>query len=117
MYGQAEGLTNLSATALAQDTTGFLWVGTQNGLFRYDGSRFDAFDTSKGLPASEVVSLADAGGSLLVATTGGVVLFTRGHFLPVLFNGALITTTRRQGVAADDEDNVYLATDKGLMVR
>ena len=117
MYGQAEGLTNLSATALAQDATGFLWVGTQNGLFRYDGSRFDVFDTSQGLPTSEIVSIADSGGSLLVATTGGLAFFVHEHFVPVPFNGLPATTTRRQGVAADDDDNVYLATANGLLMR
>ena len=117
VYGQAEGLTNLSVTALAQDSTGFLWVGTQNGLFRYDGSRFDAFDITKGLPASEIVSVVDSGGTLLVATTGGVAFFTREHFVPVPFNGSLTTTTRRQGLAADDNENVYLATNSGLLVR
>jgi signal transduction histidine kinase/CheY-like chemotaxis protein/ligand-binding sensor domain-containing protein len=117
MYGQAEGLTNLSATALAQDTAGFLWVGTQNGLFRYDGSRFNVFDTTQGLPSSEIVSLADSGGSLLVATTGGVAFFAHEHFVPVPFNGSLTTTTRREGIADDDDENLYLATPNGLLVR
>ena len=117
MYGQAEGLTNLSATALAQDSTGFLWVGTQNGLFRYDGSRFDAFGTAQGLPTSEIVSVVDSAGTLLVATTGGVAFFTHEHFLPVPFNGSMATTTRRQGLAADNGENVYLATAGGLLVR
>ncbi len=117
MYGQADGLTNLSATALAQDDAGFLWVGTQNGLFRYDGSRFDAFDTAHGLPSAEIVSVIDSGGSLLVATTGGIAFFVHEHFIPVPFNGVLATTTRRQGVAADDDDNVYLATAEGLLMR
>jgi len=117
MYGQAEGLTNLSATALAQDTTGFLWIGTQNGLFRYDGSRFDVFDTAQGLPSSEIVSLADSGSNLLVATTRGIAFFVHEHFIPIPFNGVLETTTRRQGVAADDEEDVFLATARGLLVR
>ncbi|HUB80901.1 MAG TPA: ATP-binding protein [Bryobacteraceae bacterium] len=117
MYGQAEGLTNLSATALVQDTTGFLWVGTQNGLFRYDGARFDTFDTAHGLPASEIVSLADSGGTLLVATTGGVAFYAHEHFVSVPFNGAPGITTRRQGVAADDDEDVYLATAGGLLER
>ena len=40
MYGEAEGLHVAAATVLAQDETGFLWVGTQNGLSRFDGERF-----------------------------------------------------------------------------
>src|ERR1700733_12634667 len=37
-YGEEEGLQNLVVQVLVQDRAGFLWVGTQNGLFRYDGS-------------------------------------------------------------------------------
>src|ERR1700753_2100956 len=34
-YGPEHGLNNSSVVCLFQDTAGFLWVGTQNGLFRY----------------------------------------------------------------------------------
>ena len=75
VYGQAEGLTNLAPTVLLQDHTGFLWVGTQNGLFRYDGSRFVAFGTDDGLPSAEMASLFESPDGLLVAATaGGVVV-------------------------------------------
>ncbi len=116
MYGQAEGLTNLTATALEQDSLGFLWVGTQNGLFRYDGSRFDSFGAAQGLPTSQIVSVVDSGGTLLVATTGGVAFFTHEHFVPVPFKGRRATTARRQGVSVDADDNLYLATDTGLQM-
>jgi len=39
-YGPSDGLTNLGVNCLLQDHTGYLWVGTDNGLFRYDGSSF-----------------------------------------------------------------------------
>ena len=38
-YGEEEGLQNLAVQVVLQDRAGFLWAGTQNGLFRYDGSR------------------------------------------------------------------------------
>src|ERR1019366_9047066 len=50
-YGEEEGLENLVVQVVLQDRAGFLWVGTQNGLFRYDGSRFRAFGRADGLPA------------------------------------------------------------------
>jgi ligand-binding sensor domain-containing protein len=49
-YGSQQGLTNLSINCLLQDRTGYLWVGTDNGLFRYDGSSFRAFSHAEGLP-------------------------------------------------------------------
>ena len=53
-YGQEEGLQNLAVQSVLQDREGFLWVGTQNGLFRYDGSRFKAFTKADGLPGARI---------------------------------------------------------------
>jgi diguanylate cyclase (GGDEF)-like protein len=40
-YGAESGLSQLSVTSLVQDDLGFLWVGTQDGLNRFDGHRFE----------------------------------------------------------------------------
>lgn len=39
-YGQRDGLRNLVSRCMVQDQHGFLWVGTEDGLFRFDGSSF-----------------------------------------------------------------------------
>ena len=38
-----EGLPQISALAIAQDRQGYLWVGTQAGLARFDGARFTVY--------------------------------------------------------------------------
>ena len=40
---QDEGLTDNYITNIAQDKNGFIWVGTGEGVFRYDGYTFKAF--------------------------------------------------------------------------
>ena len=47
-YGHEQGLKNLAVECLLQDRQGFLWVGTQDGLFRYDGSRFVEYNRAEG---------------------------------------------------------------------
>lgn len=42
-YGSAEGLPSNSVYAITQDADGFLWVGTRNGLCRFDGTRFNVW--------------------------------------------------------------------------
>ena len=61
-FGQQKGLTNLATTALAQDPDGFLWAGTDHGLFRLEGGHFHLFERGRGLPASRVEFLGLAPG-------------------------------------------------------
>ena len=39
-FGEAQGMSNLAVSSIAQDRQGFIWAGTQNGAFRFDGNRF-----------------------------------------------------------------------------
>src|SRR5438094_7104360 len=48
-YANETGLANLAVTAVTQDKKGYLWVGTENGVYRFDGSHFQRFGTEGGL--------------------------------------------------------------------
>nr|WP_255746852.1 EAL domain-containing protein [Lysobacter sp. CFH 32150] len=50
--GGERGLAQNTVTALAQDPDGFIWVGTQGGLHRYDGQRYRLFRHDPRDPAS-----------------------------------------------------------------
>ena len=56
-YGAREGLRNLAVQVLLQDHAGFIWAGTQNGLFQYDGDSFREVGVGNGLPANYIDSL------------------------------------------------------------
>ena len=56
-FGPTEGLRAPFIYALAQDRQGYLWLGTGDGLVRYDGSRFVSFTQKDGLAEDFVVSL------------------------------------------------------------
>src|SRR5271154_5372013 len=80
-YGPSDGLTNLGLNCLLQDHTGYLWVGTDNGLFRYDGSTFQPFGHAEGLEDTEIRSLAESPeGVLWVATQNGIDRRERADF-------------------------------------
>ena len=75
----AQGLSQGNITALAQDRHGFIWVGTQEGLNRYDGRTIKRFVHSHSDPGSlshDYISdlLVDSAGQLWVATMGGGLL-------------------------------------------
>jgi diguanylate cyclase (GGDEF)-like protein len=77
-FGLDAGLSELAVNAIAQDSLGFLWVGTEDGLDRYDGYRFVHFThdsaSPDSVPENFIADLCfDASGSLWIATEGGGV--------------------------------------------
>ncbi len=68
-YRSPEGLFNLGVIALYQDKTGFIWAGTQNGAFRFDGRRWRHFGTESGLIGDYVLGFAETpSGDFFVAS-------------------------------------------------
>jgi diguanylate cyclase (GGDEF)-like protein len=78
-----DGLPQISGLALAQDHTGYVWIGTQSGLARFDGVRFTTFDpeVEPQLPGIYMRSLlADRQGRLWVGTYKGLAVYQEGRF-------------------------------------
>ena len=68
-----QGLGNPNITSIQQDRVGYLWMGTQNGLYRYDGSQFQRYGAAEGIP-DRIIDNVFIGldGTLWVGTTAGV---------------------------------------------
>src|SRR6266404_278247 len=77
------GLPQNSVIAMTQTRDGYLWVGTLNGLARFDGLRFTTFDESNTpkLNSSPIINLfEDRQGNLWIGTDGGDVFRVKdGH--------------------------------------
>src|SRR6266496_1524740 len=84
------GLPNSSVTALAQTPDGYLWVGTYNGLARFDGVRFVKFDpdNTPQLKRARVRRLyVDAIGTLWINTYDGSLTSYRDGTFTFQFQG------------------------------
>ncbi|HWQ55239.1 MAG TPA: two-component regulator propeller domain-containing protein [Bryobacteraceae bacterium] len=115
-YGQQDGLTNLAIDCLLQDRTGFIWIGTQNGLFRYDGRRFTAFRRPQGLPGVRVEAIHEtADGTLWVGTQHGLARRSGDHFERVDLPGAG-QLMGQSGIDSDASGTLYVGTANGLAV-
>ena len=108
-YGAESGLRGLSAMRLAQDAAGFIWVATQEGLYRYDGTRFELFE--QGVPSSLVTTVrAASNGEVWAGTQGGVARWDgrRFHGIPSLPRSAT------NAIAIDNGNRVWVAIPEGL---
>ncbi|MBI5384112.1 MAG: hypothetical protein HZA90_05435 [Verrucomicrobia bacterium] len=87
VFDSENGLPQNSVLAIAQTRDGYLWLGTLNGLARFDGLRFTVFDENNTpeLPSSQITRLfGDSHGNLWIgAESGGVSLIQNGHLTSV----------------------------------
>lgn len=76
------GLPQNTVSAILQTSDGYLWLGTDGGLARFDGHRFAVFDSQNGaLPNDRIRGLAqDRAGALWVATADGLLRREGGRF-------------------------------------
>jgi ligand-binding sensor domain-containing protein/signal transduction histidine kinase len=115
-----DGLPQNSVIALTQTRDGYLWLGTLNGLVRFDGLRFTVFDENNtpGLDSSRIVYLfEDRVGSLWIGTqTAGAALVRTGQLshLPIGQGGA---ERRLVAVCEDVHGAVWLYTANGELWR
>ena len=82
VWTQQQGLPQDAVRAIAQTTDGYLWVGTDEGLARFDGYEFVFFNRERGAPASNSISALAAGkdGSLWIGSRSGLTRYRDGQF-------------------------------------
>lgn len=84
-WSTAKGLPQSTGLSLARTRDGFLWVGTEEGVARFDGATFVVHDrrNTPGLPHNLVYSLLGSrDGSLWVGTAAGLARFVEGSARP-----------------------------------
>ncbi len=76
---EQHGLSNTITNSIVQDTLGFIWVGTEDGLFRYNGSKFQAFHEqglTQTIPNNTVNNLmVDSQNRVWILTNSGLGLY------------------------------------------
>ncbi len=118
--GVEQGLSHDSVTAVLQDRRGFFWLGTHDGLNRWDGVevltlRHDP-DRSDSLSGSTISSLLeDLDGTIWIGSNGGL-----DHLDPVRNHLQRIPLAGLEGAAANDlalapDGTLWVATSRGLL--
>jgi signal transduction histidine kinase/ligand-binding sensor domain-containing protein/DNA-binding response OmpR family regulator len=111
-----DGLPTNSTNSVVQDDNHFIWIGTTNGLTRYDGYSFKNFkrdETENSLPTNEVSCLLADGDFIWVGTWRGLCKINTLNFqisrIPIKGNDII------RALHKDHRGNLWIGTANGLV--
>jgi signal transduction histidine kinase/ligand-binding sensor domain-containing protein len=123
---EIDGLPSLNIQCMLRDSKGFMWIGTESGLCKYDGQSITVFTENNydktSLVGNYVRALVENDeGNLWIGTTRGLCLYSRDinkfvHYLPEPGNKESINSTLIYSIAKDKNENLWIASnDSGLI--
>jgi ligand-binding sensor domain-containing protein/two-component sensor histidine kinase len=112
------GLPQNTVNAIVQTRDGYLWIGTRDGLARFDGLRFTVFGLAEGLPSVEVQTLyEDRKGTLWIGTSGGgLSRWASGRIETISFPTHLAASGTVGSLAEDASGRLWIGTRAGLTI-
>jgi ligand-binding sensor domain-containing protein len=114
-YSLEEGLPQSQVSDICQDRFGYLWIGTETGLSRFDGIEFENYSTDDGLPDNEINKLfLDSQNRLWIATPKGIAQYAKNGFISYSFSQDLIQEYNVNDFA-ELNGVLYIAADEGML--
>jgi ligand-binding sensor domain-containing protein len=116
LFDKTDGLAGNTVQAIVADADGELWVGTREGLSRFDGQRWQSFTAADGLPDEDVHSLApEVGGGLWVGAGNGFGRIAEGRWSRLGLPGDAGQRRGKVAVATDRAGITWLGFGGGLL--
>ena len=120
-----DGLSHSKVNCIYQDSQGFLWFGTNEGLNKYDGYNFTVFqpdpDDSHSISANLIrCILEDSKGNFWIGTeAGGLNLYDRNfksftHFTADSSSEIILSGNNINSIIEDSQGKLWLGTNQGL---
>jgi ligand-binding sensor domain-containing protein len=118
-YDISDGLAGSTAYCIAQDKEGFIWIGTETGLSRFDGTHFTGYTTAEGLTDMEVLQMhCDAKDRVWMALFHPSVCYYYKGKIHNSGNDSLLEkihcASAIEGIAEDKEGNILLKEPSAL---
>jgi hypothetical protein len=109
-----DGLPSDRVNCVYEDSYGYLWVGTSNGVGRYDGKKFTNYGFSEGLSYLQVNTIfEDSFHRLWIGTTKGIVQLLGNRFA-VYKTADPVEYTRTFGFYQTEDNMIWALTNKGI---
>ena len=112
-----DGLPQNRVQALAQTKEGYLWIGTSEGLARFDGVRFFTFDRTNtpAISDNSILCLeSEADGSLWVGTEGGGLLHYANGAFEAFGQKEGLTNNFIRAIHLDRHSSLWVGSDRGF---
>lgn len=119
VWTNEDGLPQSSVQAIVQSRDGYLWLGTQEGLVRFDGVRFTVYDraNTRELKSNVIWALCeDREGAIWAGTDRGVIRLKDGTFTSLGVKEGLSGELVRS-IVEDREGALWIGTDGGGLAR
>ena len=109
-YTTEDGLPSPEVYCVFQDSKGYMWFGTDNGVCRFDGYAFEVFDYTDGLQENVVFRIFEDDNSIIWFSTqsGKMFFYDEDCIIPYKFNDVLDTMSEHYSYAYSggfDENN------------
>ncbi len=115
-FGVDEGINTHFIYTINQDVNGYLLVGTDEGLYKYDGFKFQPYYVADGLADNFIrCSLRDQNGILWFGhEMGGVTKYKDGIFTPIDLSEHV--TSRINNICQDNAGNIWVITQNDGLI-
>ena len=117
---QQNGLSNSRITGIIKEKNGFIWIGTQNGLNRFDGHSFKVYQKRNSKIGSNDISdiILDSKNRIWLATLDGGLNFydrEKDDFIVYKNNIKNSNSNHINTILEDENETIWLATELGLV--
>ncbi len=114
-----KGLSQNSIYSIAEDSRGLIWIGTWDGLNRYDGYTFKIYNKENGLTNETIRTLLRSGNNLWIGTENGLTLLNTEtnvmtSFLSDEYDTTSLTNNWINHIYEDHQGKIWISTINGL---
>ncbi len=107
-YTLTDGLPDNTINDVFHDSRGFLWIGTNAGVSRFDGKNFKNYTTSDGLASDYIVSITES-------NNGEIFVGCKNGGLTKIFTNSIFSYTDSSGLTSNNITQLYYSKKFNLL--